>query len=46
MRCLIGTLNNFGGSSAIEGGLYEEAFANGVLRIESYEESYMVDGFG
>jgi hypothetical protein len=45
-KCLTGTLDNFGGSSTIEGSPYGKAFGNDALRFASHEEIYMVEGFG
>jgi hypothetical protein len=45
-KCLTGTLDNFGGASAIEWSLKEEAFGDDALRFASHVESYVIEGFG
>jgi hypothetical protein len=45
-KCLTGTLDNFGGASAIEWSLKGEAFGDDALRFASHEENYVIEGFG
>jgi hypothetical protein len=45
-KCLTGTLDNFGGASAIEWSLKGEAFGDDALRFASREESYVIEDFG